>query len=554
MFRDTEKVRQASKDDIDMLHKLENEIKSDILVLMEEIISEKLMDLNNNDDIFIAIQLMRNYRSNDLRVAGLQALINILKKFNKYDLIYNNINVLLDEAESIKFIETTKENDPMIKQSMDDLEKALTEAIIHRNISEMHHDELLSLLLHFHSLALKETGLQLLIKKLRQEIDSSLVLLRIFDMLLIKLKEIKRVDKDVDVTAASNHFELNVLKEVEALMEKYIRQRLPVTPPERIIKLIKDFGSFDLRVLSIKKIMSFLIEEDKNLDSVFSYADFLYEQLKVLMNSKELAEAPCEIGLSVTTLNRELLPYVQVNEAVTQKKFVKRKLLFCIKNFRTSRHKIEGLQYLFEIIKSLGKIDDPEVLEIAYATKKLSENDDNFVLELKKLKAMFPESIQNLIWERVHLQNVHWNAEFGWGTYLCANTFGNVFYSPNQDQKLYLSIMKRKPTEGAEWIFDSTDEGQTFFIKNALTSESLFATPRTFYYWSGSRKCHMAFASTGNEFKWKVTSEYGATKFLFENKLYSEFFRSNTNICSEGKQYVFAWNGMWDGCYWKIVK
>jgi hypothetical protein len=281
----------------------------------------------------------------------------------------------------------------------------------------------------------------------------------------------------------------------------------------------------------------------------------LFEKFSAVKEIQEISETPSEIKLLMVTLEKQMLPYVNVKDAIIKKQFVKGKLLYFIKGFGSVRHKIEGFKHLMDIIKSNRKIDDPEVLEIAFSTKQLFEDcDPKYLGELKALKAEFPESVQNIIWERVYIQNVHWNVEFGCQTFLCANTFGHVFDSPNQDQKLYLAITKRTPSEGAEWIFDSTDEGRTFFIKNALTNESLFATPRTFTYWTGSRKCHAAFASKGDEFKWKISSDDGATKFLFENKFYGEFFRSNTNIAAEGKQYVFAWNSMWDGCYWKIVK
>jgi hypothetical protein len=149
---------------------------------------------------------------------------------------------------------------------------------------------------------------------------------------------------------------------------------------------------------------------------------------------------------------------------------------------------------------------------------------DEHKYSLDALKAMFPLSVQNIVWDQVCIRNIGYNS-----VYLFAEEGTNTKNAP-VDHKVDTSKNKTRPI-GAEWQFESPDGGASFFLKNSYLNEYMYAS-NTFSFSTTHRKCLTTKNATtveerGPEYKWTLGLSGFARKVTMMSEKYREYLHTN---------------------------
>ena len=143
----------------------------------------------------------------------------------------------------------------------------------------------------------------------------------------------------------------------------------------------------------------------------------------------------------------------------------------------------------------------------------LDENRDIFY----SIKNLIPKTITYLVWkETVCIMKP------GTG-YMYVEEFGNILSGSKSDVKVFLLSNGSKPSTGYEWVFESDDYGESFYIKNVKLGQYMYVADEYMDEGDSSfNKLLFKWAKTSSlADKWKIQLDQKGTILLITNPAYN---------------------------------
>jgi regulator of replication initiation timing len=207
-----------------------------------------------------------------------------------------------------------------------------------------------------------------------------------------------------------------------------------------------------------------------------------------------------------------------------------------IKSLPWTTHHFEGHKKLFSMMQARNQMLSPQSLLLAFKMRQSMETHQDFTAQQKSsynsMKNEFPQSVRWLIWsEAVLLRNTD-HSQF----YLIFDSMNMLASSSG--------LLNR-------WVFETEDEGKSFFIRAHGKSETLYAADN--FYNQNRRNIRLAPKNQFNSNKWTIVLNT-ANQIQIRNQKHGEYLFTSAYAISSTKKRVFTWgvkeqqisNGVWE--------